>query len=137
MAKGNKQQRKNTYSSMLKKEDTVFNKTSESESYNSKGESTNSENIITNEDMNLGTSEVMNFRSYDIRLTLPMTKRHAILLDNIELKIKTTRNNRMRITKNTIIRTLLDILDQKQTGINWKNITDENDLRERISNGFS
>jgi flagellar biosynthesis GTPase FlhF len=78
-------------------------------------------------------------QDYDIRMTLPLTKYQTALLDQLELQIKTTRDRsyrKQRLTKNAIIRALIDLLDENQHAIDWNNIKDEPELKQRMRKGW-
>jgi len=79
------------------------------------------------------TSEVPKFESFEVKLSVLLRENQLDFLQKLTREIMTSRdsgNKKERITKNTIIRTLIDAL--KDLEINKTNIPDETELFKRI-----
>jgi len=79
------------------------------------------------------TSEVPKFESFEVKLSVLLRENQLHFLQKLAREIMTRRdsgNKKERITKNTIIRTLIDAL--KDLEINKTNIPDETELFKRI-----
>lgn len=82
---------------------------------------------------NSGTTKVPKFRSFEVKLSLLLRENQLGFLEKLTREIMTSRdsgNKKERITKNTIIRTLIDAL--KDLDINKTNIPNETELLKRI-----
>lgn len=82
---------------------------------------------------NSKTIEVPKFRSFEVKLSILLRENQLNFLEKLTREIMTSRNSankKERITKNTIIRTLIDAL--KDLDINKTNIPDETELFKRI-----
>lgn len=82
---------------------------------------------------NSKTIEVPKFRSFEVKLSILLRENQLNFLEKLTREIMTSRNSankKERITKNTIIRTLIDAL--KNLDINKTNIPDETELFKRI-----
>lgn len=83
--------------------------------------------------INSKTIEVPKFRSFEVKLSILLRENQLNFLEKLTREIMTSRNSankKERITKNTIIRTLIDAL--KDLDINKTNIPDETELFKRI-----
>jgi hypothetical protein len=144
----NNQQRKNNYSQVL---DSPYKNTSDNKSSSVfKGhEYTNvkpdanqdninkeNDNVITHDSHKITSYENHKATSYEIRLTLPVNKDQFRFLEELELQIKTKREKayrKERITKNNIIRALIEYLQTNIQTIDLDNIRDDEDLKVRIN----
>jgi len=82
---------------------------------------------------NLRTTEVPKFRSFEVKLSVLLRENQLDFLEKLTREIMTKRdsgNKKERITKNTIIRTLIDVL--KDLDMDKTNIPDESELLKRI-----
>jgi len=82
---------------------------------------------------NSKTTEVPKFRTFEVKLSILLRENQLDFLEKLTREIMTSRNSgnkKERITKNTIIRTLIDAL--KDLDINKTNIPDETELFKRI-----
>lgn len=82
---------------------------------------------------NSKTIEVPKFRSFEVKLSILLRENQLNFLEKLTREIMTSRNSankKERITKNTIIRTLIDAL--KDLDINKTNIPDETELFKRV-----
>ncbi len=87
----------------------------------------------SSEPTNSKTTEVPKFRSFEVKLSVLLRENQLDFLEKLTREIMTSRdsgNKKERITKNTIIRTLIDAL--KDLEINKMNIPDETELFKRI-----
>lgn len=83
--------------------------------------------------INSKTTEVPKFRTFEVKLSILLRENQLDFLEKLTREIMSSRNSgnkKERITKNTIIRTLIDTL--KDLEINKTNIPDENELFKRI-----
>lgn len=81
----------------------------------------------------LRTPGVPKFRSFEVKLSILLRENQLGFLEKLTREIMTSRdsgNKKERITKNTIIRTLIDAL--KALDINKTNIPNETELLKRI-----
>lgn len=88
---------------------------------------------VSSELTDLSTTEVPKFRSFDVKLSVLLRENQLDFLEKLTREIMTSRdsgNKKERITKNTIIRTLIDIL--KDLDMDKTNIPDETELLKRI-----
>lgn len=82
---------------------------------------------------NSNTTEVPKFSSFEVKLSILLREDQLSFLEKLTREIMTNRNNtnrKERITKNTIIRTLIDAF--KDLDINKINIPNETELLKRI-----
>ena len=82
---------------------------------------------------NSNTTEVPKFRSFEVKLSILLRENQLDFLEKLTRQIMTSRdsgNKKERITKNTILRTLIDAL--KDLDINKTNIPNETELLKRI-----
>lgn len=80
-------------------------------------------------------SEVPKFETYDVRLTLRLNEDQLDFLSGLErevMKNRSSKNKKERITKNSIIRAMLENL--KYLDFDKKEIPDEKTLQNRIKN---
>lgn len=91
-------------------------------------------NTKRNEKSNL---EVPKYRSYEVKLTVRLSEEHLEFLSSLERKIMKNRsreNRKERITKNSIIRSIIDVfmnLDYEKS-----EISNEEELTRRIREGL-
>ncbi|MBA7492130.1 hypothetical protein ES702_02679 [subsurface metagenome] len=88
---------------------------------------------VSSEFTNLRTAKVPKFRRFEVKLSVLFRENQVAFLEKLTREIMTNRdsgNKKERITKNTIIRTLIDIL--KDLDIDKTNIPDETELLKRI-----
>lgn len=82
---------------------------------------------------NSRTTKVPKFKSFEVKLSILLRENQLDFLEKLIREIMTSRNSgnkKERITKNTVIRTLIDAL--KDLEINKTNIPDETELFKRI-----
>lgn len=82
---------------------------------------------------NSNTTKVPKFRSFEVKLSILLRENQLDFLEKLTRQIMTSRdsgNKKERITKNTILRTLIDAL--KDLDINKTNIPNETELLKRI-----
>ncbi|MBA7501042.1 MAG: hypothetical protein GH144_10340 [Clostridia bacterium] len=87
----------------------------------------------SSEPINFHTPAVPKFRSFEVKLSILLRENQLGFLEKLTREIMTSRdsgNKKERITKNTIIRTLIDAL--KDLDINKTNIPNETELLKRI-----
>lgn len=80
-----------------------------------------------------GTTEVPKFRTFEVKLSTLLREDQLHFLEKLTRQIMANRdsdNKKERITKNTIIRVLIDAL--KDLDIDKKNICNETELFKRI-----
>jgi hypothetical protein len=91
------------------------------------------QNLGTSEVMNIKTSELPKFRTFEIKLSILLRQDQLDFLESLAREIMSNREQgykKERITKNSIIRTFIDIL--KEIDFDNDNISDEKELFERI-----
>lgn len=77
--------------------------------------------------------EVPKFETYEIKLTLRLAEEHLNFLSGLEreiMKNRSSKNKKERITKNSIIRAMLENL--KHINFDKKEIPDEKELQNRL-----
>ena len=79
------------------------------------------------------TSEVPKFRRYEVKLSILISKEQLLFLEELVKDIMSKRDRlhkKERITKNSIIRSLIDLL--REIDFDRENIEDEEELKRRI-----
>ena len=82
---------------------------------------------------NFGTSEVPKFQTFDVKLSVLLTSEQLDYLDGMVktiMKSRVPQYKKERITKNTIVRCLVEVL--KEVNLDTKNIPDEEELLRRL-----
>lgn len=82
-------------------------------------------------------NEIPKYETYEVKLTLRLTESHLDFLSKLEREIMKNRssiNKKERITKNSILRALVDSF--KEVEFNKKEIPDEVELRKRFLQGL-
>ena len=75
------------------------------------------------------------FETFDIKLTVRLNEKQLEYLTSLEREImrkRSSRNKKERITKNSIIRSLLNVFEQNGLDIETSEIADEKELEKRI-----
>ena len=84
---------------------------------------------------NLDKSIKPKFESYDVKLTIRLNETQLDFLTNLEREIMRKRskeNKKERITKNSIIRSMLNVFNEYGIEFNKSEIPDEDELTKRI-----
>ena len=79
------------------------------------------------------------FESYDVKLTIRLNETQLDFLTNLEreiMKRRSKENKRERITKNSIIRSMLNVFSENGIEFNKSEIPDEDELTKRIWSGL-
>ena len=79
------------------------------------------------------------FESYDVKLTIRLNETQLDFLTNLEreiMKKRSKENKRERITKNSIIRSMLNVFSEYGIEFNKTEIPDEDELTKRIWSGL-
>ena len=79
------------------------------------------------------------FESYDVKLTIRLNESQLDFLTNLEreiMKKRSKENKRERITKNSIIRSMLNVFSEYGIEFNKNEIPDEDELTKRIWSGL-
>ena len=79
------------------------------------------------------------FESYDVKLTIRLNETQLDFLTNLEreiMKKRSKENKRERITKNSIIRSMLNVFSEYGIEFNKTEIPDEDELAKRIWSGL-
>ena len=79
------------------------------------------------------------FESYDVKLTIRLNEEQLDFLTNLEREIMKKRskaNKKERITKNSIIRSMLNVFSEYGIDFNKSEIPDEDELTKRIWSGL-
>lgn len=75
------------------------------------------------------------FENYGIKLTVRLNEKQLDYLSSLEreiMKNRSSKNKRERITKNSIIRSLINVFEQNSSDLEKAEIADENELEKRI-----
>ena len=75
------------------------------------------------------------FESYDVKLTIRLNEAQLDFLTNLEreiMKRRSKENKKERITKNSIIRSMLNVFSEYGIDFNKSEIPDEDELTKRI-----
>ena len=73
--------------------------------------------------------------TYDVKLTIRLNEKQLNFLTSLEreiMKNRTSKNKKERITKNSIIRSLLNVFEENGSEFNNSEIPDEKELEKRI-----
>ncbi len=84
-----------------------------------------------------GNSEVPKYRSYEVKLTVRLSEDHLEFLSSLEREIMKNRsreNRKERITKNSIIRSIIDVF--RNLDYEKSEISNEKELTRRIRKGL-
>ena len=79
------------------------------------------------------------FESYDVKLTIRLNEAQLDFLTNLEreiMKKRSKQNKKERITKNSIIRSMLNVFSKHEIEFNKSEIPDEDELTKRILSGL-
>ncbi|MGI9553996.1 MAG: hypothetical protein ACR2NC_03640 [Thermodesulfobacteriota bacterium] len=79
------------------------------------------------------------FESYDVKLTIRLNESQLDFLTNLEreiMKKRSKENKKERITKNSIIRSMLNVFSEYDIEFNKSEIPDEDELTKRIRSGL-
>lgn len=79
------------------------------------------------------TEDIPKFETYEVKLTLRLAEHHLDFLSGLEreiMKNRSSKNKKERITKNSIIRAILE--NMKDVDFDKKEIPDEKELQKRI-----
>lgn len=79
------------------------------------------------------------YETFDVKLTIRMTENQLSFLSSLEreiMKNRSSKNKKERITKNSIIRTLINAFEANISSFNPSEIPDEKELEKRISSIF-
>ncbi|MGI9534639.1 MAG: hypothetical protein ACR2NW_06795 [Thermodesulfobacteriota bacterium] len=79
------------------------------------------------------------FESYDVKLTIRLNESQLDFLTNLEreiMKKRSKENKKERITKNSIIRSMLNVFSENDIEFNKSEIPDEDELTKRIWSGI-
>lgn len=79
------------------------------------------------------------FESYDVKLTIRLNESQLDYLTNLEreiMKKRSKENKKERITKNSIIRSMLNVFNEYGVEFNKSEIPDEDELTKRILSGL-
>ena len=79
------------------------------------------------------------FESYEVKLTIRLNEEQLDFLTNLEREIMKRRskdNKKERITKNSIIRSMLNVFSEYGFDFNKSEIPDEDELTKRILSGL-
>ena len=79
------------------------------------------------------------FESYDVKLTIRLNEEQLDFLTNMEreiMKKRSKENKKERITKNSIIRSMLNVFIDNNIEMNKSEIPDEDELTKRIWSGL-
>lgn len=83
------------------------------------------------------SSEVPKYRSYEVKLTVRLSEDHLEFLSSLEREIMKNRsreNRKERITKNSIIRSIIDVF--RNLDYEKSEISNEEELTRRIREGL-
>lgn len=97
-----------------------------------KNKSIKIEDIVGNKDK----KSQPKFETYDVKLTLRLDEDQLDFLTSLEREImrkRSGKNKKERITKNCIIRSLINAFQSNGAGFNSSEIPDEKELQKRIS----
>ena len=75
------------------------------------------------------------YETYDVKLTIRLNEKQLNFLTSLEreiMKNRTSKNKKERITKNSIIRSLLNVFEENGSEFNNSEIPDEKELEKRI-----
>lgn len=78
-------------------------------------------------------TEIPKFKTYEVKLTLRLAEEHLDFLSGLEreiMKNRSSENKKERITKNSIIRAMIESL--QEVNFDKKEIPDEKELQKRI-----
>ena len=78
---------------------------------------------------------VPKYETYDVKLTIRLNEKQLNFLTSLEreiMKNRTSKNKKERITKNSIIRSLLNVFEENGSEFNNSEIPDEKELEKRI-----
>lgn len=95
-----------------------------------------SEKEISEEKLKKET-KIPKFKTFEVKLSILLKKEHLDYLNRLEREIMSNRSQgrkKERITKNSVIRSLVDILSRVR--LDTEEIGDENILKERIQDAF-
>jgi len=76
------------------------------------------------------------FETFDVKLTIRLNEDQLDFLTNLEreiMKKRSSKNKKERITKNSIIRSLINAFENYGAGFNSSEIPDEKELERRIN----
>ncbi len=75
------------------------------------------------------------YETFDVKLTIRLNEKQLNFLTALEreiMKRRSSKNKKERITKNSIIRTLINAFEGSSSGFNPSEIPDEKELEQRI-----
>ncbi len=76
------------------------------------------------------------YETYDVKLTIRLNEDQLDFLTNLEreiMKKRSSKNKKERITKNSIIRSLINAFESNGASFNSSEIPDEKELEKRIN----
>lgn len=85
----------------------------------------------------IGHLEVPKYRSYEVKLTVRLSEDHLEFLSSLEreiMKNRSRKNRKERITKNSIIRSIIDVF--RNLDYEKSEISNEEELTRRIREGL-
>lgn len=91
------------------------------------------EHLVDTKKKEKKNEEVPKFETYEVKLTLRLAEDHLSFLSRLEreiMKNRSSKNKKERITKNSIIRAMLENL--KYINFDKKEIPDEKELQNRL-----
>jgi len=76
------------------------------------------------------------YETFDVKLTIRLNENQLDFLTTLEreiMKKRSSKNKKERITKNSIIRSLINAFENNGAGFNSSEISDEKELEKRIN----
>ena len=97
-----------------------------------KNKSIKIEDIVGNKDK----KKLQKYETFDVKLTIRLNEDQLDFLTNLEreiMKKRSSKNKKERITKNSIIRSLINTFEKNGLAFNSSEIPDEKELEKRIN----